>query len=88
MRTYYFDTRDGIPTRDRRGIEFLTAAGAIEHSKELARRLRNDPRLNDPCLSIAVIDEFGTEVHREQVYPDAASRCIASSKTTSFKRID
>jgi hypothetical protein len=68
MRTYYFDLKDGIPTRDRRGIEFSTASGAIEHSKELARRLRNEPRLSDPALAIVVIDESGAEIHRELVY--------------------
>ena len=71
MRTYYFDMKDGIPTRDRKGIEFSTAAAAIEHSKDLARRLRNEPRLRDPNLSIIVIEEAGAEIHRERVYPDA-----------------
>jgi hypothetical protein len=68
MRTYYFDIKDGVPIRDRTGIEFPTAAGAIEHSKELARRLRGDIRLNDPDLSIRVVDESGTEIHREPVH--------------------
>jgi hypothetical protein len=77
MRTYYFDTRDGVPTRDRRGIEFPNATGAIEHSKELARRLRSDPRLRDPGLSIAVIDESGTEVHREFVYSPEPQPSVA-----------
>ncbi len=67
MRTYYFDMKDGIPTRDRTGIEFPTAAGAIEHSNELAGMLHHDPRLIDPALSISVVDESGTEVHQEQV---------------------
>ena len=44
MRTYYFDMRDGIPIRDRKGLEFPTAGGAIEHSKSLARQMRDDPR--------------------------------------------
>ncbi len=88
MRTYYFDTRDGIPTRDRRGIEFPTAAGAIEHSKELARRLRNDPRLKDPSLAIAVVDESGAEIHRERVFSDATEPCVSLSNINSFDRID
>ena len=70
MRTYYFGMRDGAPIRDRRGIEFASAAGAIEHSKELARRLRDEPRLKDPALAIVVVDESGTEIHREPVHPD------------------
>jgi hypothetical protein len=44
--------------------------GAIEHSKELARLLRHDPRLKDRSLSIVVVDESGAEVHREAVYQD------------------
>jgi hypothetical protein len=69
MRTYYFDMKDGIPIRDRTGLEFATTGGAIEHSKELAKRLRHDPRIEDRSFSIVVIDESGAEVHREPVYP-------------------
>ncbi len=72
MRTYYFDIKGGVTTRDREGLQFLAAAAAIEHSKQLARRLRDDPRLRDPDLLISVIDEFGSEVHREQVYKSLA----------------
>jgi hypothetical protein len=71
MRTYYFDMKDGIPARDRTGLEFATTGGAIEHSKELARRLRHDPRITDRALSIVVIDESGAEIHREPVHPNA-----------------
>jgi len=70
MRTYYFDMKDGIPSRDRTGLEFATAGGAIEHSKELARRLRHDPRITDRTLFIVVIDESGVEIHREPVHPN------------------
>ena len=73
MRTYYFHVRDGVPTRDRKGLEFPNAVGAIEHSKGLARLLRHEPRLTDRRLSIVVIDESGVEVHREPVYPDNTS---------------
>ena len=69
MRTYYFDTQDGLPIRDTKGLEFATTGGAIEHSKELARRLRRDPRAAARSLSIIVLDESGAEVHREQVFP-------------------
>jgi hypothetical protein len=71
MRTYYFDMKDGIPTRGRTGLEFATVAGAIDHSKELARRLRHDPRISDRKLSIVVVDDSGHEIHREAVYPAA-----------------
>jgi hypothetical protein len=70
MRTYYFDIKDGIPTRDRRGLEFPTVSAAIEHSKNLASKLRDDPRPKDPALSIVVIDESGTQIHREAVFPE------------------
>ncbi len=69
MPTYHFDLKDGATVRDRTGLEFPTAGGAIEHCKELARRLRGDPRLaNDPDLFISVIEESGAEIHREKVY--------------------
>jgi hypothetical protein len=72
MRTFYFDTKNGIPIRDRRGLEFPTTGDAIEHSKELARRLRHDTRIKDRPLTIVVVDEFGVEIHREPVYPDTS----------------
>ena len=80
MRTYYFDIKDGIPTGDRRGIEFASAGGAIEHSKELARRLRGDSRLKDHDLAIVVVDETGAEIHREAVYPDVAAPAVSHGK--------
>jgi hypothetical protein len=88
MRTYYFDMKDGVPTRDRLGVEFSTTAEAIAHSKELAQRLRNEPRLKDPSLAIVVIDESGGEVHREQVYPDSSATHGVPHKIGNFNRID
>jgi Domain of unknown function (DUF6894) len=70
MPTFYFDTKDGIPIRDRAGLELPAIANAIEHSKELARRLGSERPNKDRTLSIVVIDESGAEVHRERVYPD------------------
>lgn len=81
MRTYYFDVKDGVPTRDRNGLEFPNAVGAIAHSKELARLLRHEPRLQDRRLSIVVVDESGTEIHREPVYPDEADHGTYITKT-------
>jgi len=78
MRTYYFDIRDGVPTRDKRGLDFATISAAIEHSKNLARKLRDDPRSKDPALTVVVIDESGTEIHRERVYPDAPESGISA----------
>jgi hypothetical protein len=70
-----------VTVRDTRGLEFPTAGGAIEHCKELGRRLRGAPRLgNDPTLSISVIDESGAEIHRE--------RCIGVSRSPFFRHVD
>jgi hypothetical protein len=76
VRTFYFDMKDGVPIRDRVGLEFPTASAAIEHSKELALRFSHEHPVKDPNLSIVVVDESGAEVHREQVYPNAREiRC-------------
>jgi hypothetical protein len=88
MRIYYFDMKDGIPTRDRKGIEFPSAAAAIAHGKELARRLRDETRLKDPALAIVIIDESGAEVHREAVYPDTAKSGMSTRKIENFNGID
>ncbi len=89
MRTYYFDMKDGVPTRDRRGVEFASAAGAIAHSKEIAQRLRNEPRIRDPALVVVVVDESGAELHREQVYPDSGPKPDSTArKIGNFDKID
>lgn len=72
MRTYFFDMNDSTPTRNRDGLEFATHAGAIEHCRDLAGRLRRDPRITNPGLSVIVVDESGTEIHSEPVYPSAS----------------
>ena len=69
MRTYYFDIKDGVPLRDKQGLQFATTAEAIKHSQDLARRIRNDPRTAAAERYIAVIDQTGTELHREPIYP-------------------
>ena len=71
MRTYYFDLIDGVPTRDRQGLDFPTASSAIEHCRDLVKRLRADPKGRKAPLSIVVLDESGTEIHRERVFPEA-----------------
>jgi hypothetical protein len=81
MRTYYFDVKDGVATRDGNGLKFPNAMGAIAHSKELARLFRQESRLKDRRLSIVVVDESGTEVHREPVYPDEAGHGTPSTRT-------
>ena len=77
MRTFYFEMKDGRPSRNRNGLEFSTTGDAIEHSKELARRLRHDPRIRDRTLSILVINDAGVEIHREPVHPGAPGADIS-----------
>ncbi|MBW7973843.1 hypothetical protein [Bradyrhizobium sp. BR 10289] len=69
MPTYYFDMRDGVPVRDKAGVELVSDGAAIAHSKQLADQVRTNRPAGNPDLRIVVIDESGREVHREQVYP-------------------
>lgn len=70
MPIFYFDMKDGIPVRDRFGMDFPTTASAIVYSKELAQQLSRQYPRKDPKLSIVVLDESGAEVHRESVYAE------------------
>lgn len=72
MRTYYFDIKDGVPVRDKSGLEFVSDGAAIAHSKSLADKVRGEKPKGHPELRIVVIDESGREVHREQIYPKEA----------------
>jgi hypothetical protein len=67
MRMFFFDMKDGVPLRDLIGLEFLTSAEAIEHSKELALRFRDKSLRDDQDLEISVINASGREIHREFV---------------------
>ena len=71
MQTYYFDMKDGVPIRDRAGVDFQTDSQAIEHSKELARPFSHEHPAKDHNLCVIVLNESGAEIHREPVYPDA-----------------
>lgn len=71
MQTYYFDMKDGVPIRDRAGLEFRTDSQAIEHGKKLARRFSHERAVRDVNLCFVVVNESGAEIHREPVYPDA-----------------
>nr|WP_271594824.1 hypothetical protein [Bradyrhizobium sp. CCBAU 65884] len=70
MHLYHFDMKDGVPVRDRAGLELVGDGAAIAHSKRLADKVRNQKPVGNPDLRIVVIDESGREVHREQVYPN------------------
>jgi hypothetical protein len=69
LQTFYFDVKDGVPIRDRIGKRFALNAEAIDHSKRLAVRFRNEGGHDEPDLSISVLDETGREIHRELVHP-------------------
>lgn len=69
MQTYYFDMKDGTAIRDRAGREFRTDSQAIEYSKTLARRLSHVHPDKDENLCVIVLNESGSEIHREPVYP-------------------
>lgn len=71
MQTFYFDIQDGVPVRDRKGLELANTTMAIEHSKRLATIIRKKPPGRKDLL-IVVTDENGREVHRETVYPAGA----------------
>ncbi|MFK4506605.1 hypothetical protein ACVIW2_000431 [Bradyrhizobium huanghuaihaiense] len=66
MRTYYFDMKDGVPVRDKSGLEFVSDGAAIAHSKRLADKVRRENPKGHAELRIVVLDESGREVHREQ----------------------
>jgi hypothetical protein len=67
LQTFYFDMKDGVPIRI--GKRFTLNAEAIDHSKRLAARFRNESGHDEPDLTICVLDELGREIHRELVHP-------------------
>lgn len=69
MPIYYFDMKDGLPVRDKSGLELVSDGAAIAHSKSLADQVRSAKPKGHPDLRIVVLDESGREVHREQIYP-------------------
>ena len=68
MQTFFFDMKDGVPLRDREGIEFMTTAEAIGHCKELAQHFRDESLRDDKELEISVVNASGREIHREHVH--------------------
>jgi uncharacterized protein DUF6894 len=68
LQTFYFDMKDGVAVRDRIGKRFALNAEAIDHSKRLAQRFRNESGHDEPDLIISVLDETGREIHREPVH--------------------
>jgi hypothetical protein len=68
VQTYYFDTKDGVPVRDRAGLQFPAKSAAIEYSKALASKIRGERPKGNRDLYVSVVDESGNEIHREPVY--------------------
>lgn len=69
MQTFFFDMKDGVPMRDRVGIDFKNDLEAIEHCK-LAQPFRDGSLLDDQDLEISVVNSGGREIHREFVHRD------------------
>ena len=59
MRKFFFDMKDGVPFRDRVGVEFNTNAEAITHCKKMAQHFRDNSLRDDQELEIAVVNEVG-----------------------------
>jgi hypothetical protein len=72
VQTFFFDMKDGVPLRDRIGIEFNTNLEAIEHSHALAQHFRDDSLTDDQDLEISVVNALGREIHREFVHREQA----------------
>jgi hypothetical protein len=72
VRTYFFDTKDGVTVRDRLGVSFNLDSEAIEHSKMLASKIRLKGPIKEADLRICVVNESGREIHVELVSPKAA----------------
>jgi len=68
MQTFFFDMKDGVPMRDRIGLEFKTNADAIAHCGILAQHFFDDSLTDDQDLEISVVNSVGREIHREFVH--------------------
>jgi hypothetical protein len=68
MQKFFFDMKDGVPNRDRVGIEFNTNAEAIKHCKEMAQDFRDNSLRDDQNLEILVVNKAGREIYRQFVH--------------------
>jgi len=68
MQIYFFDMKDGVPYRDRVGVEFNTNADAIAHCEEIAQHFRDESLRDDQDLEIYVVNSLGREIHRRFVH--------------------
>jgi hypothetical protein len=74
MQTFFYDMKDGVPLRDRMGVEFDTNVEAIEHSRVLAQHFRDESFRDDQDLEISVVNALGREIHREFVHREAGGK--------------
>jgi hypothetical protein len=68
MSKFFFDMKDGVPMRDRIGLEFRTNAEAIAHCGILAEHFYRDSLTDDQNLEISVVNALGREIHRQFVH--------------------
>jgi hypothetical protein len=68
VQKYFFDMKDGVPLRDRIGLEFENNADAIAHCGVLAEHFYRDSLTDDQDLEISVVNALGREIHREFVH--------------------
>ena len=68
MRKFFFDIKDGVPFRDRIGIDFNGNLEAIAHCKELAQHFRDESLRDDQDLEITVVNAAGREIYSEFVH--------------------
>ena len=68
MQKFFFDIKDGVPMRDKIGIEFNTNAEAVSHCKELAQHWRDESLRDDKDLEISVVNSLGREIYKEFVH--------------------
>jgi hypothetical protein len=50
MQKFFFDMKDGVPMRDRVGIDLKSNLEAIAHCKQLAQHFRDDSLRDDKDL--------------------------------------
>jgi hypothetical protein len=62
MQKFFFDMKDGVPLRDRTGIDFKGNLEAIAHCKELAQHFRDDSLRDDQDLEISVVNADGKSI--------------------------
>jgi hypothetical protein len=74
MQKFFFDMKDGVPHRDKVGIEFKTQSEAIEYCKEIVRHFRDESLRDDQDLEISVVNAIGREIHREFVHREKDHR--------------